>query len=66
MAYYPILTRVDRARRAERVAQRYARGINSSQVADEFGLSRSRVIEIARLYGVSRPVGRPHGLGQAQ
>lgn len=61
---YPLLTHVDRARRAERVAKRYAQGVSASQVADEFGLSRSRVSEIARLYEVSRPAGRPRSLGQ--
>lgn len=61
MSGYPVLTRVDRARRAERVARRYAEGVHPCQVAEEFGLSRARVNSIAQIYGVSRPRGRPHG-----
>lgn len=60
MAYNPAMTYVDRARRAERVAKRYAEGNHVNVVAAEFGITPNYVYKIARLYEVNRPQGRPH------
>jgi hypothetical protein len=52
------MNRIERARRQAAVAEAY-KSFPTRQVAAMFGLSKSRVKEIAKLYGVSRPIGRP-------
>ena len=54
------LTRNDRAERHRRIAREFANGnLGSRAIAAKFGMNDSHVRQIARLYGVSRPVGRP-------
>jgi hypothetical protein len=59
MATIPALTRIDRAERHKRIAAAYEGGLDSRTVAALFGMNDSHVRSIVRLYGVSRPVGRP-------
>lgn len=58
--YIPRLTHCDRAERQRRIAKRYDEsGLPAHVIASEFGLSRGYVSRIVKLYGVSRPAGRP-------
>lgn len=59
MATRPTMTRIDRAERHKRIVAAYQLTPNSRTVADLFGMNDSHVRSIVRLYGVSRPVGRP-------
>lgn len=52
------MTDAERAERHRAIADACKRD-STTVVAAQFGLSRSRVKEIAKLYGVSRPIGRP-------
>lgn len=53
------LPRTAQAERRQAIADAYATGLSSREVAERFGTSGGRVREIAKLYGVARPVGRP-------
>jgi hypothetical protein len=52
------MTCAERAERHAAIAEACKRD-TTAVVAARFGMSRSRVKEIAKLYGVSRPIGRP-------
>lgn len=53
------------ARRArnEAIVEKYVEGTSSLKLAKMFGLSQFHIIQIAREYGVVRPVGRPRKEG---
>lgn len=59
MASKPLMTTVERAERHKRVVAVYAELKSSRAVAKRFGLSKTHVGNIVKLYGVARPVGRP-------
>ena len=45
--------------RNQRIVDAYRQGLPSAVVAERFGMGKTQVRRILRLYGVSRPVGRP-------
>lgn len=45
--------------RNKRIVEAYQQGSPSVAVAQQFGMGKSQVRDILRLYGVSRSVGRP-------
>ena len=59
MSRPPILTRVDRAQRHNRIVAAYCAGRCSRAVAAMFGMNDSHVRSVLRLYGASRRPGRP-------
>ena len=59
MVSAPQLTRVDRAQRHQRMVAAYRDGLTLPAVAARFGLSYSQTRAVVRLYGATRPRGRP-------
>jgi hypothetical protein len=59
MGASPALTRVDRAQRHQRMVAAYRDGLTLPAVAARFGLSYSQTRAVVRLYGATRPRGRP-------
>lgn len=55
------MTRTERAARMRRMVTAYQDGHSTRKVAELFGMSRSHVGDVMRLYGVQRRVGRPTG-----
>ena len=65
MSVAPIMTRTDRAERHRRLVRQYEAGTSTYALADQYGLSRSHVCSIVRLYGVVRRPGRPNKVVEA-
>ena len=59
MSHTPTLTHVDRAERHRRLVREYVAGASSYDLADRFGMNRSHICAVMRLYGVARRPGRP-------
>lgn len=53
------MSRQAQAERRAQIAQAYERGLTSREVAELFDTSSGHVRDVIKLYGVSRPVGRP-------
>ena len=53
------LTCDEAAARHRKIVEAYQRGLSSRVVATAFGVSGEMVRDVAKLSGVSRPVGRP-------
>lgn len=66
MSRGPAMTWNDRKERHRRVAAMYAEGAHRDEVAARFGIHPGHVSKIAKLYGVSRPQGRPLGFKVAR
>lgn len=65
MSRVPELTRVDRAERHRRMVAAYVAGASTYDLADRFGMNRSHVSAVMRLYGVVRRPGRPRDTERA-
>lgn len=59
MSRAPYLTRADRAERHRRLVSDYVAGASTYDLAERYGLNRSHISAVMRLYGVVRRPGRP-------
>lgn len=59
MSAAPNLTRTDRAARHRRMVAAYQAGASTYDLANDFGMNRSHISAVMRLYGVVRRPGRP-------